>query len=121
MFGVYIGGKGESPTLVLEVFMPSRVANKSAESYLRNRVPFTGSNFYGVAGSMLFGSERWYLAGAALERFRNDQDAGRIAYSVWSYATPIAWFVDGEGWIIPPVKYSMSTGRHQGYVRRAVA
>jgi hypothetical protein len=101
--------------------MPSRAANKSAEFYLRNRVPFTGSNFYGVAGSMLFGSERWYLAGAALERWAKDQDAGRIVYSVWSYATPIAWLVDGEGWIIPPVKYSRSTGRHQGYVRRAVA
>jgi hypothetical protein len=121
MVGVYIGGQGESPPLVLEVFMPSRVANNSAEFYLRNQVPFRGSNFYGVDGSHGGGSDRWYLSGAALERWYKDQSAGKIHYSVWSYGTPIAWLVEGEGWVIPPVKYSMSTGRHQGYVRRAVA
>ena len=101
--------------------MASRIANKSAGYHIRNRIPFVGSNFYGSEGSSGGDRQRWYLGGVALERWIKDQDAGRIAYSVWSYSTPIAWFVDGEGWIVPPVKYSRSTGRHQGYVRRAVA
>jgi hypothetical protein len=102
--------------------MAARVSNKHAEAYIRNGIAFTGSNFRGVDGS--FGGphgSRWYLNGAALERWEQDQRAGKIHYSVWSYETPIAWLVEGEGWVIPPVKYSMSTGRHQGYVRRAVA
>lgn len=100
----------------------ARVSNRNADSHIRNAIPFVGSNFYGVDGShSRYGSERWYLSGAALERWTQDQRAGRIHYSVWSYNTPIAWLVEGEGWVIPPVKYSHSTGRHQGYVRRATA
>jgi hypothetical protein len=99
-----------------------RVSNKNAGYAIKASEPFIGSNFYGAKGSTgVRSSERWYLTGAALERWCKDQDAGKIAYSVWSYSTPIAWLVDGEGWFIPPVKYSMSTGRHQGIVRRAVA
>ena len=100
----------------------ARVSNRNADAHIRNAIPFVGSNFYGVDGShSRYGSARWYLSGAAEERFRQDQTAGKIHYSVWSYSTPIAWLVEGEGWVIPPVKYSMSTGRHQSYVRRATA
>jgi hypothetical protein len=34
-------------------------------------------------------------------------------YAVYSYATPIAWHANGQ-WTIPPVKYSVTTSRHQG-------
>lgn len=34
-------------------------------------------------------------------------------YAVYSYATPIAWHSNGQ-WTIPPVKYSVTTSRHQG-------
>ena len=33
--------------------------------------------------------------------------------------TPIAWHGEG-GWQISPSKYSMTTSRHQGIVRRAI-
>jgi hypothetical protein len=32
-------------------------------------------------------------------------------YVVFSYATPIAWFANGE-WSVPAVKYSSTTSRH---------
>lgn len=36
------------------------------------------------------------------------------AYIVYSYATPIAWYTERHGWVIPPVKYSRTTSVHQG-------
>lgn len=56
------------------------------------------------------------------EIFNQDQPD----YIVWSYATPIAWHVpnDGDGdderWVIPYVKYSATTTRHQNLVRTAL-
>ena len=41
-------------------------------------------------------------------------------YLVMSYATPIAWFSDAHGWTVPDERYSVTTGRHQGYVRTAM-
>lgn len=38
-------------------------------------------------------------------------------YVVYSYATPIAWHVPGEGWTVPDVKYSVTTSRHQAQAR----
>jgi hypothetical protein len=43
-----------------------------------------------------------------------------VEYIVYSYGTPIAWFKNGE-WTIPALKYSVTTSKHQNYVRRAVA
>lgn len=39
-------------------------------------------------------------------------------FVVYSYATPIAWHVGGA-WIIPEVRYTVTTSRHQSLVRRA--
>lgn len=41
-------------------------------------------------------------------------------YVVYSYATPIAWWSPAGGWTVPDVRYSVTTGRHQGYVRTAM-
>lgn len=39
-------------------------------------------------------------------------------YVVFSYETPIAW-VDATGaWVQPPTRYSVTTSKHQGVVRR---
>jgi hypothetical protein len=40
-------------------------------------------------------------------------------YYVRSYATPIAWFANGE-WTVPDVKYSPTTSRHQSTVKRGI-
>lgn len=39
-------------------------------------------------------------------------------FVVYSYATPIAWSIGGS-WIVPEVRYSVTTTRHQNLVRRA--
>jgi len=47
-------------------------------------------------------------------------------YIVYSYQTPIAWHVPddnddgGERWVVPDVKYKMTTTRHQNLVRTAL-
>ena len=44
-------------------------------------------------------------------------------YAVFSYATPIAWRLDGDSgeWCIPNHKYSQTTSCHQGKVRVAAS
>jgi hypothetical protein len=45
-----------------------------------------------------------------------------VDYIVWDYDTPIAWHEAGNpDWIIPPVKYSKTTTRHQNLMRTACA
>lgn len=46
---------------------------------------------------------------------------GRVRYVVVSYATPVAWYDTEEGWVVPDVRYSNTTSRHQSLVRRALA
>jgi hypothetical protein len=40
-------------------------------------------------------------------------------YVIYSYATPIAWRTEGH-WEIPTEKYSVTTSKQQGTVRRAL-
>lgn len=50
----------------------------------------------------------------------------RMIYIVWSYGTPVAWCrrttlaggYNPDSWVIPDVKYSVTTSRHQNIVRR---
>lgn len=44
-----------------------------------------------------------------------------IDYVVHSYATPIGVHSASEGWVIPEDKYSNTTSRHQGILRRGAA
>lgn len=43
-----------------------------------------------------------------------------IDYVVVSYGTPIAWHDDERGWIMPDVKYSMTTSKAQGRIRPGI-
>ena len=42
-------------------------------------------------------------------------------YVVYSYGTPIAWHTEADGWYVVAQKFSVTTSKHQNYVRRAVA
>lgn len=53
------------------------------------------------------------------EQLHRSQAKG-LLYIVYSYRTPIAWR-DLEGWYIVEQKFSCTTSRHQGIVRRALA
>jgi hypothetical protein len=67
----------------------------------------------------------------AVEAIRNHRDFKAAAlsgvndgpnqYTVLSYSTVIARFVEGEGWSLNERKYSKTTSRHQTIVRRATA
>lgn len=51
-------------------------------------------------------------------RYRSVQDS--IDYIVMSYGTPIAWHYEA-GWYVVEQKFSVTTSKHQNYVRRAIA
>lgn len=43
-------------------------------------------------------------------------------YVVFSYDTPIAWHdAERDAWVIPDVRYSVTTSKHQGTIRTAVS
>lgn len=44
-----------------------------------------------------------------------------IDYTVLSYATPIAWHDTERGWVMPDVRYSVTTSKAQSRIRPAVA
>jgi hypothetical protein len=48
------------------------------------------------------------------------QHHGQPVYVVYSYATPIAWWCEGTGWVVPDTRYSATTSKHQGTVRRSI-
>lgn len=41
--------------------------------------------------------------------------ADSIVQVIYSYGTPIAW-LDAGAWVVPDVRYSGTTGKHQGYL-----
>jgi hypothetical protein len=54
--------------------------------------------------------------------WREDKDT--TVYAIWSYDTPLAWRVYRNGkarWIMPDVRYSVTTSKHQGKVRTALS
>ena len=97
-------------------------------SLIKARTPFhAGGNAYGVAnmrGTDESGSTsslpRGALVGDTARLFDEDRAAGNVEFVVWSYHTPIAWFGEDNGWVLPDEKYSSSTSRHQSRVRHAV-
>lgn len=50
----------------------------------------------------------------------NDAVSKGIDYIVYSYNTPIAWH-GFDGWYVVEQKFSVTTSKHQNYVRRAIA
>jgi hypothetical protein len=67
----------------------------------------------GPGDHLLFGRAR--EGSAAGNVFKNVHDAD---YVVMSYQTPIGVHSPTHGWVIPDVKYSTSTSKHQTYTRR---
>jgi len=57
------------------------------------------------------------------EEYRKAADSRLVDYVVMSYGTPIAWHMasgNAGWWVMPDTRYSVTTSRHQGIVRRAV-
>lgn len=83
------------------------------EQVLLNHKPFrSASAMRGVTSPYMAGG---WLPYQLVDQFRADDPT----YAVYSYETPIAWY-GNRGWIVPDVRYSVTTDRHQGIVRRIV-
>jgi hypothetical protein len=95
----------------------TRTSNQKAGDLIADRVGFTGNNLYGVVQPF---DSVVYQTGQLPIEFEQQLRLDKPFYIVYSYTTPIAWVSD-KGWFIPEVKYSVTTSKHQNYVRRAVA
>ena len=95
----------------------TRTSNAKAGDLIADRVGFTGNNLYGVVTPY---NEIVRLTGQLPIEFEQQLKLDQPDFVVYSYNTPIAWHSD-KGWFIPEVKYSVTTSKHQNYVRRAVA
>lgn len=102
----------------------NRLTNKSSfSSYaaaLEAFEPFTtGGSFHGGPVNPGDSIGRGFLSP------EYHHSASAADYVVYSYNTPIAWHLshdDGEDrWIVPDVKYSMTTTRHQGKISTAIS
>ena len=94
----------------------SYVSRAEAPDYFTHFKPFKGNSLTGQRWNRHL-SLPYYteLSAEYREQFRKDAPM----YVIFSYNTPIAWY--GElGWVVPNVKYSATTSRHQGIVRRAL-
>lgn len=82
---------------------------------IRDGRAFNAGNLTGVQYPSPFVRYTWLP-----EVWRADwQETLPIAYAVYSYGTPIAWFT-GTEWVVPMVTYSATTNRHQSTVRQAL-
>lgn len=98
--------------------MSTRVRNYGeVEDRLAERRTFTHPSMSG----------EWYPAGFELSRGLLDPDeiarmrqidSTEPVYVVKSYATPIAWWQDGEAYVVGQ-RFSVTTSKQQGMVRRA--
>ncbi len=89
---------------------------------------FNASNMRGRCKGWLLGPGR--LEGTAYDAFTRAYNDRRIAYVVYSYRTPIAWFtsepspltpLNNGRWYVVVDKFSASTTRHQGIVATALS
>lgn len=92
-----------------------RVSQKDAAGYIEACLPFTASALSGTAGAPI---ERGRLQGEDLTLWRETGDGA--TFTVWSYGTPIAWRMADGSWVMVSGRFSVTTSKHQGMVRRAV-
>ena len=87
---------------------------RDAVHYIATRQEFRASALEG----RVYGLDSGRLNSAEIERY--NQDLNSITYWVYSYSTPIAWFTEGNGWYVVEQKFSVTTSKHQNYVRQAI-
>ena len=95
----------------------SPAARANTRHAIRDRRDFaTSGALRGERGNYV--SSFSHLRGEALEAWERDVD--RVSYVVYSYETPIAWFVEGQGWVLNRRSYSVTTTSHQSAVLSAL-
>lgn len=94
--------------------MARRVTHKNLGEAVAAREPFVGPSSRG--GSLEdVGTGTGHLPSHLAEAMQSHKPS----YVVKSYNTPVAWHGE-QGWVVPDVKYSRTTSRLQGGIRRAL-
>ncbi len=95
-----------------------KVNQQQAIECIAAKEPFDANSLKGD----WFGSNGWPSTGRLPRAFKADLiallDAGEV-FVVSSYATPIAWFANGE-WTMPTTNYSVTTKKHQTLTKRGI-
>lgn len=94
--------------------LPKRLPIRAARLAIVQRLPFDAGNMSARVGRYGTG----FLPSDWVGTFYRDTADGR-AFIVYSYETPIAWERSDGLRTVPPVRYSVSTARHQREVRAA--
>lgn len=97
----------------------SRITQREAGEFIKDRLPFVT---HGALSAVAYSGTGGYLPAGWASKLNQSQYAApnRAVYAVMSYHTPIAWYCPVMGWVVPDVRHSQTTGRHQSIVRRAL-
>jgi hypothetical protein len=77
-----------------------------------DRVDFRAGNLHGANeayGPFSLGQLPGWASNLLSEHYSDD----KRMYVVYSYVTPIAWWTETHGWVVPNTKYSVTTTGHQ--------
>lgn len=96
------------------LIMAKRVTHKNVGEAVANMEDFEGPSSRGGSRARV-GSSTGRLPEEHVKEFEADDPS----YVVKSYDTPVAWHGKG-GWKVPGAKYSKTTSRLQGTLRRAL-
>ena len=94
-----------------------QVNQRDARHYIAIRREFKASALWGDFAKYTPGQGR--MADSEYSKFAEKFEEG--AYIVWSYGTPIALCNDEGEWYMVEQKFSSTTSKHQGIVRRAIS
>lgn len=99
-----------------------RIPQRDSADAIRQREAFRASSMRAGIRTWLDHVPPGRLPREHYERLREDLNTHRQLYVVFSYGTPIAWALplDDSPGVVPDVKYSTTTSKHQGYARRGL-
>ena len=86
-----------------------RTTIQDAHRAIARRADFDAGNMRGIAG----GNLQWHYGGRLSDEWSARLWLDEPTYVVYSYGTPIFWVARDGREVLPPVRYSVSTARHQ--------
>lgn len=92
--------------------MSKRIGLRDVPAKWQAREPFQTHN--GTLTGENFVSSYGRLPGEWTKELLNAVNHNDVIYVVYSYTTPIAWVLKDGTEVQPPVKYSVTTSKHQG-------
>lgn len=89
---------------------------------LVNREAFTNStgSLRGLPADHVNGNTAWMDNGPERDDYIAQKNWGFLDYIVLSYATPVAWYSNRDGWHVTEQYHSPTTSKHVHAIRRAI-